>query len=228
MELEELQYCEKIRQWLADRYGSGADAIWQKTAQIYVSWLAEVPDYGGKNNGHANAIYGGMLVFALYTALPDQPPISELQDFVSDLFMGHFVKLGKIFNLNRSSNMWLINKIFKKSGDGDRRDALKYPCGFINVEEPYDKENHVARYHFTQCPNAEFAKEHNLLHILPLLCNCDFYGIEQIHGTLIRCGTCGNSAVCDYCVVGNKNSLANKYEIKTDEGGFLVSVKKET
>ena len=62
MELEELQYCGKIRQWLADRYGSGADAIWQKTAQIYASWLAEVPDYGGKKNGHANAIYGGMLV----------------------------------------------------------------------------------------------------------------------------------------------------------------------
>ena len=55
MELEELQYCEKIRQWLADRYGSGADAIWQKTAQTYVSWLADAPDYGGKKNGHANA-----------------------------------------------------------------------------------------------------------------------------------------------------------------------------
>ena len=82
MELEELQYCEKIRQWLADRYGSGADAIWQKTAQIYASWLAEVPDYGGKKNGHANAIYGGMLVFALYAALPDQPPISKLEGFV--------------------------------------------------------------------------------------------------------------------------------------------------
>ena len=81
MELEELQYCEKIRQWLVDRYGSGADAIWQKIVQTYTSWLTEAPDYGGNKNGHANAIYGGMLVFALYTALPDQPPISELEGF---------------------------------------------------------------------------------------------------------------------------------------------------
>ena len=106
--------------------------------------------------------------------------------------------------------MRLINKIFKKSGDGDRRDIVTYPAGFRNVDEPYDEVNHIARYHFTQCPNAEFAKAHDLLHVLPLMCNSDFFGIEQIHGTLIRCGTCGNSDICDYCVVGNRNPLANE------------------
>ncbi len=76
------------------------------------------------------------------------------------------------------------------------------------------------KYHFTQCPNAEFAKKHNLLHVLPLMCNCDLFGIEQLHGTLIRCGTCGNSDICDCCVVGCKNPLAKEYEIVTDENGF--------
>ena len=66
-----------------------------------------------------------------------------------------------------------------------------------------------------------------VLHVLPLMCNCDFFGIEQLHGTLIRCGTCGNSDICDYCVVGDKNPLADRYEIKTDDNGFLVSVEKE-
>ena len=55
----------------------------------------------------------------------------------------------------------------------------------------------------------------------------NFFGIEQIHGTLIRCDTCGNSEMCDYCVVGNKNPLADRYEIRTDEVGFLVSVEKD-
>jgi hypothetical protein len=84
----------------------------------------------------------------------------------------------------------------------------------------------VSRYSFTQCPNAEFAKRHGLLHVLPLLCNSDFFGISEIHGTLIRCGTCGNSDRCDYCVVGSDNSLAKDYEIVKDELGFLVSRKK--
>ena len=74
--------------------------------------------------------------------------------------------------------------------------------------------------------NAEFAKKHGLLHILPLLCNSDFFGISEIHGTLIRCGTCGNSDVCDYLVVGSDNPMAAEYVTVSDEQGFLVSRKR--
>ena len=122
--------------------------------------------------------------FALYPALPDHPPIAELQSFVQNLFMEPFTKLGKVFDLNRNGNMWLIDKVFQKVGERDRKDAERYPAGFINVNGPYDRKHHAARYHFTQCPNAEFAKKHNLLHVLPLLCNCDFFGIEELHGKL--------------------------------------------
>lgn len=31
------------------------------------------PDVGGEKNGHAKAVYGGLFVFSLYPALPDQP-----------------------------------------------------------------------------------------------------------------------------------------------------------
>lgn len=67
-------------------------------------------------------VYGGLLIFALYPALPDQPPVSELQDFVQKLFMGPFTKLGKIFDLNRPSHMWLIDKVFRKSGNRDLKE----------------------------------------------------------------------------------------------------------
>ena len=225
--IDKLPYCKKTKKWLTERYGeSQAKEIWQKTVEQYNEYLLDTPDYGGKKNGHAYAIYGGMLVFALYPFLPDKPLISELETFVRDLFMSLFTRLGKIFDLNRPSNMRLIDRVFRKVGKRDRKDALKYPAGFININEPYDKEHHAARYRFTQCPNAEFAKKHGLLHVLPLLCNSDFFGISEIHGTLIRCGTCGNSGVCDYLVVGNKNPIAAEYEIVTDEKGFMVSRKK--
>ena len=100
------------------------------------------------------------------------------------------------------------------------------PSKVINVNEPYDKAHHATRYSFIQCPNAEFAKKHGLLHVLPLLCNSDFFGISEIHGALIRCGTCGNSDRCDYCVVGDRSPIAAQYELVTDEQGFLVSRKK--
>ena len=228
MELEELPYCGKMRQWLAERYGQeAADGIWRTVEETYAAYVAESPDYGGRRNGHANAIYGGMLVFALYGALPDQPPISELQEFIQNLFLGQFTRLGKVFDLNRRLDMRLADAAFRKSGNRDRSDIKAYPDGFVAVDAPYDREHHAARYSFTQCPNAEFAKRHGLVHVLPLLCNCDFFGISQIHGTLIRQGTCGNSPLCDYCVVGDKNPMAAEYEVVTDELGFLVSRRKE-
>ncbi|MBQ8954861.1 MAG: L-2-amino-thiazoline-4-carboxylic acid hydrolase [Clostridia bacterium] len=220
-------YNDKVREWLKARYGAEAAAgIWEQTKANYLRYLADLPEYGGKKNGHASAIYGGLLIFSLYPALPDQPPISELQGFVQSLFMGPFTKLGKLFDLNRGRDMWLIGKVFQSVGKRDGKDIKKYPDGFINVSEPYDKAHHAARYHFTQCPNAEFAKKHNLLHVLPLLCNSDFFGIGEIHGQLIRCGTCGNSDLCDYLVVGSGNPIAKAYETVTDEGGFLVSRKR--
>ncbi len=225
--IRKLSYAAPAKAWLRKRYGMPLAAkIWKKTAMQYTSWLPELPDYGGAKSGHASAIYGALLVFALYPQLPDRPPVSELQDFVQTMFMEPFTTLGKIFDLNRSFDMWLIDKVFQRSGARDRKDILRYPAGFVNVSEPYDRTHHAARYHFTQCPNADFAKAHNLMHVLPLMCNSDFYGIGEIHGQLIRCGTCGTCDRCDYLVVGNKNPIAEEYETVTDAGGFLISKKR--
>ena len=226
--IKDLSYSKQVREWLAERYGSEqVQSIWKRVVENYNGYFTKLPDYGGRKNGHANAIYGSLLIFALYPALPDQPPITELQGFVQNLFMGSFTRLGKVFNLNRSLDMRLIDKVFQIVGKQDRRDIQKYPDGFVNVSEPYDREHHASRYHFTQCPNAEIAKKLGLLHVLPLMCNCDFFGISEIHGQLIRCGTCGNSNICDYLVVGSENPMAKEYETITDKGGFLVSRKKD-
>ena len=135
--IDQLPYGKPVRAWLKGRYGEEqAASIWKKTEEHYTAYLKDLPDYGGKKNGHARAIYGGLLVFALYPALPDQPPVRELQEFIQQMFMGSFTKLGKVFDLNRSADMWLIDKVFRKSGDRDRKDAVRYPDGFINVDEP--------------------------------------------------------------------------------------------
>ena len=222
------EFCTEVETWLRERYGEEESVkLWEATSQQYNKYLEELPDYGGKTASHAIAIYGSIVIFSMYPLLPDHPPVEELQEFVTNLFMSQFVKLGKVFNLNRSFDMWLINKVFQNVAKKDQKQYVQYPESFCNVSEPYDKENHAARYHFTQCPNAEFAKKHNLMHVLPLFCNSDYWGISQIHGTLIRCGTCGNSEKCDYCVVGSESSMAKEYEIVKDEAGFLVSRKIE-
>lgn len=229
LELSDMpKFCTQIKGWLDTRYGvSQGEKIWGEVCAQYNEYMKDLPDYGGKKNVHSLAIYGAVLIFSLYPKLPDHPPVEELQGFVQSMFMAPFEKLGKVINLNRSADMRLINYVFRKTGDKDRKQIKQYPNTFCNVAAPYDKENHAARYSFTQCPNAEFAKKHGLMNVLPLLCNSDYWGIGCIHGTLIRKGTCGTADKCDYCVVGSENPLAQKYEIVKDEGGFLVSREKK-
>ena len=38
-----------------------ADRIWEKTVQNYDGYLPDLPDYEGKKNGHARAIYGSRI-----------------------------------------------------------------------------------------------------------------------------------------------------------------------
>ena len=77
------QYSEKVKKWIIDRYGEDeAEEIWINIQDNYLNYLKELPDYGGAKNGHASAIYGGLLIFSLYPALPDQPQVNELQGFV--------------------------------------------------------------------------------------------------------------------------------------------------
>ena len=227
IQLKELTYARQVRAFLADRYGpEAARDIWLRVEQRYAGWLPELPVTGGKKGGHARAVYGGLLVFALCDSLPDRPPIGELQGFVQEMFMAPFAKLGRIIDLNRPLDMRLIGRVFQRSGNRDRREIQRWPGGFVNIGAPYDARHRASRYCFTQCPNAAFASAHGLLHVLPLMCNCDFYGISQIHGRLIRRGTCGNSDRCDYLVVGDRSPVAEEYDTVADGQGFLVSRKK--
>lgn len=220
-------YEKTVRKWLADRYGrSQMELVWDKTLKKYNDYLLEAPDYGGTKNGHSMSIYGSMLVFALVDSLPDQPAFGELQELTQTLFMEPFMKLGKLFDLNRRADMAIMDKVFRNVAKRDRKESREWPCGFHTAYDGFDKQKQSTSYHFTQCPVAEFAKKHNMLKVLPLMCNCDYFGIEQIHGKLIREGTCGISDRCDYLIVGSNNPVANEYETAADENGLLISVRK--
>lgn len=96
MTIEQLPYGKPVQSRLKERYGEAeADRIWEQTRENYQNYLRDLPDYGGSKNGHAKAIYGGLLIFALYPALPDQPPISELQNFVQNLLWGLLQSSGR-------------------------------------------------------------------------------------------------------------------------------------
>ena len=211
-----------IREYLYHEFGKDrAGELWEKIQLKYVEYVDECPEVGGKKNNHAVAIYGSLLIFAFCTvAVPDKS-IEELQPLVYKIFMeDSFKMLGRIFDLNKRSHMKLANKVFIKSGQKDQMQAKQYPEGFITVLEPFDEEHQAIRYHFTQCPNAEFAKKHGLTKWMPLFCNCDYLAMRELRCELIRHGTCTNSDRCDYYMVGSNNPIVKEHPLKTDQDGL--------
>ena len=62
--------------------------------------------------------------------------------------------------------------------------------------------------------------------VLPVMCNCDHLAMQKLHATLIREGTCCTGSLCDYCIVGDRNPIAGRYELVKRDNGLWVSVKK--
>ena len=58
------------------------------------------------------------------------------------------------------------------------------------------------------------------------LCNCDHLAMQALHAVLIREGTCLTSDCCDYCIVGDRDPIAEKYELRKAENGLWISVRK--
>ena len=92
--------------------------------------------------------------------------------------MGH-IQLDKL-SYRKSVKKWL------RSRYGDEADNI-----WKKVEDNYNE-------YLKTCPDYGGSKNGHsraiyggLLHVLPLLCNSDYWGISQIHGSLIRKGTCG-------------------------------------
>lgn len=217
---------KRIREKLIADFGEAVgNQLWEKTRLKYAELLSDAPSM--KGTPHSAGAYTAILFFAYYSVLQEKPSIEALEPFTNELFMGSFKTMGKLFNMNRKTNLCLLAGIMKSVGKKDAAYIRKNPDGFVNVQTPFDKEKGIIRYKFTQCPNAEFAKKHGFADIMPLLCNTDYYGMDQLHACLIRTSNCVRGSFCDFCIVANQNPLGDKYERIRDEYGFIISREKQ-
>ena len=84
---------------------------------------------------------------------------------------------------------------------------------------PYQKGKPIY-YEFTACPSAEFAKKHDLLEVMPALCNPDYTAMELIGARLVRTTTCANGCRCDYTICGSRDPYLKDHPEYRDEAGY--------
>ena len=219
---------KKCVQKLLHRYYDKQTAaeLWEKVQLQYCEYLKDEPALAGLKI--TTSIYDPILIFAWYAAIPDKPSLEDVQQNIYKSFFGVFDLMGKVFDLNRKLDNRLAAGIFQKANDIRVEEIKTFPASFRMGYCSYDKENGIVRYSFTQCPNAVFAKRHHMEDVLPVLCNCDHLAMQAIHAALIRKGTCVTSDCCDYCIVGDRNPIAEEYALLKKDNGLWISVRRES
>lgn len=191
--------------------------IWEKVQKQYVGFLSDWrTDLGGKKNFHngAGGTYDCIALMAYYTVCRSVTDLNEIEEMESGLFLPAFRLLSRFVDCN--------SPFFKKQMYKSFANAKRQCDSWHDYEmyvAPFDEDKPIY-YEFTACPAAEFAKRHELLEIMPALCNPDYAAMELIHARLVRKTTCSNGCKCDYTICGDKDPYLNEHPEYRDELGY--------
>ena len=208
---------KEIKKTICKHYDKGSvSKIWEKVQLKFVDFLKNWrTDLGGTKNFH-NGIAGTYDCIALmsyYVVCKDVSSFKEVEEMAANLIVPSFKKL-QFVDINKPFWKKLMYKAFQNA----KKRCDKWNDYVMNVA-PYEKDKPIY-YEFTFCHIAQFAKQNNLLDILPALCNSDYAALEKIHARLVRKETCGNGDRCDYTIYGSKDKdLINHEEYVDEKGG---------
>ncbi len=211
--------CKKqIKEKIALHYEiAKREAVWEKVQKQYVDYLSTWrTDLGGKKNFHncTCGTYDCIALISYYKVCKEVTNLEEIEQMINSMLLPKFRKLGHFVDCNKPFFKKLMYRAFQnakkrcdKWGDYDMRIA------------PYDKERPIY-YEFTSCPVAEFAKQNNIVEVMPALCNGDFDAMALIHARLVRTTTCSNGCKCDYTICGDKDEYVKEHPEYKDEAGY--------
>ena len=210
--------CKKqIRAKIALHYPlSQQEAVWARVQLQYVDFLKDWrTDLGGKKNFHngKGGTYDCIALMAYYVVCKEVTSLAEIEEMEGNLFLTAFRKL-KFVNANRP----FIKKLLYRAFVNAKKQCDTWGDFEMHIA-PFEKDKPIY-YEFTACPTAEFAKKHDLLEVMPALCNPDFEAMELIHARLVRKTTCSNGRKCDYTICGDRDEFLNAHPEYRDEAGY--------
>lgn len=210
--------CKKqIQEKIALHYpAEQREEIWTKIQMQYVEFLKDWrTDLGGKKNFHngAGGTYDCIALMAYYVVCKEATDLKEIEEMEGSLFLPAFKKLTFV-DVNKPIFKRLLHFSFSMA----QKKCAKWGDYEMYVA-PYKKDEPIY-YEFTRCPVADFAKQYDLLEVMPALCNPDYTAMEMLHAKLIRKITCANGCKCDYRICGDQDADCKKYPEYQDEQGY--------
>ena len=192
------------------------EKVWERVQLKYAEFLSDWrTDLGGKKNFHngKGGNYDCIALMAYYVVCKEKTSLEEIEKMEGNLFLPAF-RLMKFVDCNKP----FFKKLMYRSFQNAKKQCDKWGDFKMNLA-PFDPEKPIY-YEFTECPTAEFAKKHDLLEVMPALCNPDFEAMELIHARLVRKTTCSNGCKCDYTVCGDRDDYLKEHPEYRDESGY--------
>lgn len=210
--------CKKeIQKKIALHYNpENREEVWERVQKQYIDFLSDLrTDLGGKMNFHngKGGNYDCIALMAYYVVCKDITSLAEIEEMEGNLFLGAFRKM-KFVNCNKP----VFKKLMYRAFLNTKKQCDKWGDFKMSVA-PFEKDKPIY-YEFTSCPTAEFAKKHNLLEVMPALCNPDFEAMECIHAKLVRTTACANGDKCDYTICGDCDEYVKNHPEYRDEAGY--------
>lgn len=191
--------------------------VWTRVQLQYVAFLKDWrTDLGGKKNFHngPGGTYDCIALMAYYVVCRSVTGLAEIEEMEGNLFLPSFRRMRGLADVNRPFFKKLLYRAFCNA----KRQCDKWG-DFVMQIEPFDREKPIY-YEFTACPTAEFAKKHDLLEVMPALCNPDYEAMELIGARLVRTTTCANGCKCDYTVCGSRDAYCRAHPEYRDAAGY--------
>ncbi len=218
-----------LKEHLNSKYGKKQSAeIWAEIKRIYESYLVDLPYIGGAKNPMADQLYDSLVCFAYWEALPEKESVEEFKVTVDSVFFGYNIRtFPKWFS---GQNQHLLNavafiakpfieySINRHVRSGEWNNAWKV------LVNPKKKPKEGLRAVLVGCPICDFAKSHDLMFLMPAMCNGDYGSMPYLRLDTIRPKTVARGHnVCDNFIVNNESGLFEKYPVKVDENGYMYN-----
>lgn len=217
------------RQALIARYGADQTGFyWDKVVRAYSRILEEMPDIGGEKNGMSHNLYQAAWAFALYEVLNRMMSREELLSLTQNILKPYMNLLRKVPGRFLIRRKLLRSLLVRRMEQYQRKLKVHLHRDWHNTwgMEVYRDTDEGVHFGLRGCPIYDYCKGHNMMTLLPYLCNLDHLMLNAMQLYLIRPTTCSNGdPVCDYIIVADNSPLVKKYPIVEVNGGLLLTQK---
>lgn len=88
--------------------------LWNKTFQLYKSFVDEAPDIGGKENNMSNNLYMALAIFAFYEAVDKKVTCEELRQMMTEYMPKNIPVISALLDFNKPKNQEKLKRRYEK------------------------------------------------------------------------------------------------------------------